>query len=155
MIRSITDLWIADDISMITVGNMPNGITSVARVFDALGSAGINIDMISYLPDQKDTTVVSFTVSDRDFAKTLEILGRFQKVLGDHATQVNAGNVKLTLHGEAMRDAPGVAAAVFGHLAQSMIEAKLITTSETEIAFLVDAKDADKAATVLRDGFGV
>lgn len=151
----ITDLWITDDVSMITVENMPNTIASIAKVFGALGQAGINIDMISYVPSQRDKCKVSFTISGRDFAKTLKILGDFQRILGDDATRVNSGNVKLTVSGEPMRDRPGVAASVFEVLAENSVEVKLITTSETEISFLVDEKDSDKAIGALKERFNV
>lgn len=151
--RTVTDLWINDDITLITVDRMPNGITSIARVFGALADEGINVDMISHVPQQKETISISFSVEGKDFAKTLQVLGRFQKVLGDDATQANAGNVKLTVHGDGMRNEPGVAANVFAILAENEIEVSVITTSETEISFLVDAQDCDKAIDAIKEKF--
>lgn len=153
--RAVTDLWIDDDVTLISVERMPNGIISIARVLGALADEGINVDMISHVPQQKETISLSFSVAGEDFAKTLRVLGKFQKVLGDDATQANAGNVKLTVHGEEMRHEPGVAAKVFALLAEKEIEVAMITTSETEISFLIDAKDCDKAVEALKAYFEV
>ena len=147
--NNTSKLYLNDDAAMITLNNLPRGTRSLSSVFGALAGAKINIDMISYVPQLKETTSVSFTISGGDFAKTLEILGKFQNKLGDAVTHVNSGNVKFTLHDEQMRDTPGVAAEVFGILAHHDIEVKLITTSEIEISFLVDEKDSDKVAEAL------
>lgn len=153
MQKEVTNLWIDDDVTLITVERMPNGITSIARVLGALAEEGINVDMISHVPQQKETISLSFSIAGKDFAKTLQVLGRFQKILGDDATQVNAGNIKLTVHGDAMRDIPGVAAKAFAVLAQNDIEVVVITTSEIEISFLIDQKDGDRAVDALREAF--
>ena len=153
--KQVTDLWISDDVTMVTVNNMPNGLLSVSRVFDALAKAGVNIDMISYVPTRGNTTSVSFSIDSCDFAKTMETLAGFQSKLGEDATQVNTGNMKLTLHGEAMREEVGVAASAFAALAAEGIDVKLITTSETEIALLIDECDSDRAVEVLNQKFSL
>ena len=75
MQKELTNLWIDDDITLITVERMPNGITSIARVLGALAKEGINVDMISHVPQQKETISLSFSIAGKDFSKTLQVLG--------------------------------------------------------------------------------
>lgn len=74
----ITGLTFYNDITLVTVYNLPNKTSSVAKLFSMLGEADINVDMISLNPSQGLSQTVSFSAMDDDRA-FLVIFARFQQ----------------------------------------------------------------------------
>ena len=54
-----------------------------------------------------------------------------------------------------MKNMPGVAARAFSALADEGVEIKLVTTSETEISYLIYEKDVDRARNAISGEFGL
>jgi aspartokinase len=155
MTKYITNGWISDDVVLVTIKKLPSDIGTIAGVFEALAAKDINVDMISQSPPGDSSADISFTVSEEDLSKTLEMLALFQKKSKEIKMDVNAGNTKIALYGDAMKNKPGVAASVFRTLAGTEIEVKLITTSEADISVLINSQDADKVTGKLAEVFDV
>lgn len=153
--KIITNLWIADDVSLVTIENMPNSIESIALVFDKMSEHGVNLDMISLVSSLAHTTGMSFTMSDEECAKALSVINGLQQDMPGIKVFVNAGNTKLSVYGEQMRNTPGACAQVFSVLAGHGIEVKMITTSEVDISVLIATEYADAAVAAVADRFGL
>ena len=143
----------AGDITLVTLSSLPSG-KAVSAVLTAFAEAGINVDMISQTAPQGGSVRLSFTVSDRDLAPALTILGRLS---GESrlSPEILPGNGKLAFYDPDMVSTPGVAAKVFSLLSVAEIQVMLVTTSDVDISILVSAHELSDALHVLRNAFGV
>jgi aspartate kinase len=66
-----------------------------------------------------------------------------------------AGVAKLSVVGIGMRSHSGVAARLFDCLGKGGINIQLISTSEIKIAVVIDGQDADRAAQLTHEEFGL
>ena len=131
-----------EDISLITLQNIPADIAFIADVFKKIAELGVDVDMISVSPVQSSRTSVSFTINDDDLITTLSYTSKLDD--GSVRSIVSSGNCKISINDEAMINCPGFAARVFELAADTQTELKLITTSECQISILVTKADFDE-----------
>ena len=135
-------LTVYDDVTLITLQNIPADISFVADVFKKIGSMGVDVDMISLSPIQSSRTSLSLTIKDDDLVKILSYTSKLDD--GSVRSIVSSGNCKISINDEAMINCPGFAARVFELAADTQTELKLITTSECQISILVTKADFDE-----------
>ena len=142
------DIVVSDDITLITLQNIPADINFVSDVFENIAAMDIDVDMISLSPVQSSMTSLSFTINDDDLMK---ILGYTSK-LNDGTIKpiVSSGNCKISINDPGMENCPGVAAKVFKSAAKVGTDIRLITTSETQISLLVTKSDFDSAYAAIQ-----
>ena len=102
-----------------------------------------------------NAAVITFTVSTDDLKKSLLVLEPLGKEIGARGVTAQDGIAKVSIVGVGMKSHPGVAADMFEMLAGNGINIQMISTSEIKISVVVDLKDADKAANVLHEKFGL
>ncbi|MBR2176224.1 MAG: hypothetical protein IJ861_04675 [Clostridia bacterium] len=136
-------ITVSDDITLITLQNIPADINFIAEVFEKTASMGVDVDMISLSPVQSSRTSLSFTIKDDDLVKILSYTSKLDD--GSVKSIVSSGNCKISINDPQMENCPGVAAKVFGRAAQSGTDIRLITTSEAQISLLVTKSDFDSA----------
>lgn len=156
MSKEISKIWVRDDVVLITIKNLPSDLANIVRIFEAFASRQINIDLINQTPQNSSAfTDLSFTISEADLSGALELVALFRQDRKDIKVDVSPGNTKITVYGEAMRDAPGFAAGLFRALCETGTEIRLITTSEIDISLLIPTQDEDKAIRKLNEVFDV
>ena len=96
---------------------------------------------------------ISFTVSRDDLAKTLELVEVACQALGASDVLHFANLAKVSIVGTGIQSTPGVAARMFGALAEPGINIESITTSEIRLTCLVHEDDAVRAAKSLHHAF--
>ncbi|MCG8501622.1 MAG: ACT domain-containing protein [Firmicutes bacterium] len=153
--KAITNISIMNDVTLITLDNIPNQLKIIADIFTAIANEDINIDMISQTAPYRGSLNISFTLPTDDLIKAINVLGKFKKEIPGMRADINSNNCKLSVYGDAMRDIPGVAAKFFALLEENEIPIKLITTSEVDISCLIYEKDVDKARTCVKETFGI
>lgn len=151
----ITDYTITEEVSLVTLTNIPFNTKLVSAVFTKIGVVGVNVDMISQTAPYKNSINLSFTISDNDFAKVLEVLGSIKKDVPDLTTVVNSNNCKISFYGEKMKAQTGVAAAIFRAMAKNEIDIVMITTSEVDVSILVNQKDLPVALESVKSEFSL
>ena len=94
------DIVVSDDITLITLQNIPADINFVSDVFENIAAMDIDVDMISLSPVQSSMTSLSFTINDDDLMK---ILGYTSK-LNDGSIKpiVSSGNFKISVNDPSM-----------------------------------------------------
>ena len=142
-----------DDVVLVTINNVKNTVHSVADIFVAIGEAEINVDMICQTAPYKDRINLSFTIDNKDLAKTLAAVGQIKKTEEALITEVNGGNTKVTIFSECLKTEWGIAARLFKALGEHNLHIKLITTSDVEISILVEQSDADDVMAILEKEF--
>src|SRR5919202_66402 len=133
-------------------GGMVGAPGTAARIFDTLARNHINIMMISQSPSESSISMV-VRKGDLDKATTtleLSLLGKVIKQIN-----VNDDVAVIAVVGSGMRGIKGVAAKVFGSVAQYGINVIMITqgSSELNLAFVVNDSDCEQAVRALHDEF--
>ncbi len=153
--KPVTNMSVTYNVALVTVDKLPNNINIISGIFNSIAEQKINIDMISQTPPYKGSISVSFSLPSEDLVKALGALNRFKKEVPGLTIEVDAGNTKLSIYGEEMKNLSGVAARLFTVLAANGIEIKLVTTSEVDISYLIYEKDVDKAIESIKEEFNI
>lgn len=142
-------ITVCDDITLITLQNIPADINFITEVFEKIAELGIDVDMISLSPVQSSLTSLSFTVKDDDLVKILSYTSKLND--GTIKPIVSSGNCKISINDAGMENCPGVAAKVFRRAASVNTDIRLITTSEAQISLLVTKSDFDSAFAAVQN----
>ncbi|HZQ64525.1 MAG TPA: aspartate kinase [Gaiellaceae bacterium] len=137
----------------LTILGVPDRPGVAARVFRALADAGVNIDMIVQNVSAQGLTDISFTLPKSDLAVAEPILTAACKAVGAAGFSQDSDIAKVSLIGAGMRTHPGVAADMFGALADAGINIEIISTSSIRISCVVRAADVDRAVQAVHDRF--
>lgn len=155
IMNGVSQITVTEDVSLITFHSVPYDFKLIAGIFTAFAKQDIDIDMISQTAPQGDQVSISFTVNGGDTVKVLEVAKGFRDRPNSIKPMVITGNVKLSLYGGEMRGMPGVAAAAMTAIAETNAQISLITTSESDISFLMTQTHLDEAIAALESKFGV
>lgn len=151
----ISQITTEENVTLITLDNIPANTQDIARIFSAIGKSRVNIDMISQTSPYKGSVNISFSLQDEDLFTVLKTLKSFKADYEDLRIDINSNNVKISLFGEGMKTTPGTAAKTMELLAQNDIDIQLITTSEVDISYLISAADKDKAVKCFKEYFNI
>ena len=141
------------DVSLITLHKIPNNIKVIARVFELVSQKDINVDMISQTAPYMDTVSISFSICEEDVSRVIEILGLLKQKAPDLKTDIVSNIAKIVVQGEEMKSSSGIASKVFTLLDELNADMASVTTSETEISFLVNESDASSVLEKLKAAF--
>lgn len=139
-------------ISVIGVEDKP-GIAF--RIFNTLAANNINVDIILQSVGREGTKDISFTVSEDELKRALEVLEEHKEALTIQEITYNAKVAKISVVGAGMMSNPGVAAKMFESLYNSRININMISTSEIRITVLIDEKDIEEAMNAVHEGFAL
>jgi len=139
----------------VTVSGVPDVPGSASRIFSAVSAANISVDMIVQNASDRNLTDISFTIHEADLSRAEELLAGVVNEIGAKRLSTESGVAKLSVVGIGMRSHSGVATRLFDCLGRSEINIQLISTSEIKIAVVIDGADADRAAQVTHETFGL
>lgn len=151
----VSNICVTYNVALVTVDKLPNNTKLISELFSTIAQRKINIDMISQAPPFRGSINISFSLPSDDLVNALSALNDFKKIAKDLRIEVDADNTKLQVFGEGMRNIPGVAARLFTLLANEGVEIKLVTTSETDISYLIYEKDVDKSINAIKSEYGI
>ncbi len=149
----VTGAALAKDESRITLVGVPDRPGVVRRIFGAIASANIVVDMIVQNIAIDGLTEVSFTVHDDDLEQTLLVAEEARLAVGATGLSHDPAVAKVSVVGLGMRTHTGVAREMFLALSEAGINIQMITTSEIKISVLVDRPSAVKALRVVHQTF--
>ena len=125
------------------------------RIFSTIARSNISVDMIVQSVSEHGTTDLSFTLHENDLPAATELLAPLVREVRAAGVITKAGVAKLSVVGIGMRSHSGVAARLFDCLGKGGINIQLISTSEIKIAVIIDGQDADRAAQLTHEEFGL
>ncbi|CAM5784997.1 aspartate kinase [Cellulomonas persica] len=139
----------------ITVVGVPDVPGKAARIFQVVGDAGVNIDMIVQNVSAAATglTDISFTLPALDGTAALSALTERQPDIGYQSLQFDDSIGKLSLVGAGMKSHPGVSAKLFAALADAGINIEMISTSEIRLSVVTRADELDDAVRAVHTAF--
>jgi 4-hydroxy-tetrahydrodipicolinate reductase len=149
----VTNLYVADNEVLITIGNIPAKMSVVTSLYGSLSNDDINIDMISQTLQPGDLMTISFSLFSRDLEKAEKII---KNLIGEYPTvfyRCDSDIAKITVEGPGMEQQSGVAYKFFACLEKDQITVKAVSTSETKISAIVNSADREAASSLLKDAF--
>jgi aspartate kinase len=131
---------------------VPDRPGAASALFAALADEHVNVDTIlQNVP--RETVELSFSVPKDDLPAARRALGRAREAIGDFQVDEIVDLGKVSLVGAGMRSHPGVAARMFGALADEDINVRLISTSPIKISCMIDRDRLDPAVQALHAAF--
>jgi aspartate kinase len=140
----------------VTLVAVPDQPGIAARIFKAIGDAGINVDMIVQNIGHgsgRPATDLSFTVDKPDLLKARKVIDGLKAEIsfGEVIATDNIG--KLSIVGVGMKSHTGVAGKMFDTLAREGVNIDMISTSEIKISVVVDLAKAEQAMKAVHAAF--
>src|SRR5436189_425214 len=139
----------------VTIDDVSDKPGIAATIFSTIARGNISVDMIVQSVSEHGTTDVSFTIHENDLPLTTKILAPVVADLNAAQLITKSGVAKLSVVGIGMRSHSGVAAKFFDCLGRGGINIQLISTSEIKIAVIIEGQDADRAARLAHEAFGL
>ena len=142
------------DEARVRVSGLPDHPGLVDRMFSALASRNLVVDMIAAGVDAGGLAEIGFTVIKGDLPATLVALGPIARVLGGTVSHSD-DHSKISLVGVGMRTHTGVAQAMFEALASASIGVHMVSTSDIKISALVAKADGLAALRAVHRAFAL
>jgi aspartate kinase len=140
--------------SRITLIGVPDAPGAAARIFQALAGANVNVDMIVQNEPSSagGRAEISFTVPREDLRVACAAL---EPLAGEAFAELHTHKEmgKVSIVGAGMRSHPGVAAKVFGVLAEEGVNIDMISTSPIKISCVIDRDRVEQAVQALHSAF--
>ena len=123
------------------------------KIFSLLAKNNVNVDIILQSIGRNETKDISFTVSQDDMAKAVEVMQENQEMIGFSSVEATDQVAKISIVGAGMANNAGVACKMFEALFSASINIHMISTSEIKVSVLVDERDAERAVQAIHDRF--
>jgi aspartate kinase len=151
---TLTGIAMVDDQALVTLRGVPDRPGFAAEMFDAIGKAGIFVDMIVQgVDDRDDRTSISLTVRENQLDECLQVAKQLAQVHRLDEVYGTKNIAKLTVSGIGLRSHTSVGTIMFRALAEAGINVLMINTSELQVNVVVDANNAANGLTALKQAF--
>lgn len=137
----------------ISIFGVPDKPGIAYRIFEAIGSAEISVDMIVQGIGRDGKANISFTIAKTDLEKTLQIVQQIGAELGVADIIADEKIAKVSVVGIGMKSHHSVAAKMFAALAEKNINVQMISTSEIKLSCVIDENDAEIAVRAVHNKF--
>ncbi len=133
--------------AVLALAHLPDRPGIAAMLFEALGAAGLNVDLIVQASHDGGSNDIAFTVPDADMEQAYQVCRTLIDELGAEGAMLTSepGMAKLSIAGAGIMGRPGVAARLFDTLARLGINLRLIATSEVKVSCVVEGSQGAKA----------
>jgi aspartate kinase len=143
------------DQAVLALAHVPDRPGVAARLFEALGAAGLNVDLIVQATHEGASNDIAFTVADPQLEEARRVCREVLAAMGADGAQLGAegGMAKLSISGAGIMGRPGVAARLFDTLARVGINLRLIATSEVKVSCVVEGSQGGRALRAAAEVF--
>ncbi|MFN9629811.1 MAG: aspartate kinase [Cyanobacteriota bacterium] len=141
--------------AVLALSDIPDRPGVAARLFEALGAAGLNVDLIVQSTHEGSSNDIAFTVAEEEREKANLVCRRLLEDLeaGGAKLTTEGGMAKISITGAGILGRPAVAARLFDTLARLGINLRLIATSEVKVSCVVDGPQGSKALRATAEAF--
>ena len=141
------------DVAVISIMEVPDVPGMSFKVFGALASRNINVDIILQSTGRGDNKDLIFTVPLGEAENAVEVLKENQPRFGGKEIKVEKNYAKVSVVGAGMQSNPGVASRMFEALFEANVNIHMISTSEIKISVIIDESEADRAVSAIHSVF--
>ena len=126
-----------------------------ATLFEALGAAGLNVDLIVQAIHEGASNDIAFTLAATEMEPARRVCQEVLAAMGADGALLTAeaGMAKLSIAGAGILGRPGVAARLFDTMARLGINLRLIATSEVKVSCVVDGQQGVRALRAAGEAF--
>jgi aspartate kinase len=149
----IEEIALDESQARVTVNAVPDVPGLAAQVFDEVAQSGVVVDMIVQNVGRGGRTNISFTMPQKDLAKSLQVSREQAEGLGCPPPDSSPKVAKLSVFGVGMKSHTSVASRLFAALAGEGINVDLISTTEVRVNVVVDGAKGKKAQAALLKEF--
>ncbi len=125
------------------------------KLFKDLAMAGESVDMIVQNVSHTRLTDISFTIAKGDCAKARKITKMVARKINSSDVLLDEDIARVSIVGVGMKSHHGVAAKMFGIMAENKINIEMISTSDISISCIIKKKFAEIAVKKLHEEFGL
>jgi aspartate kinase len=140
---------------LISLVGLPDQPGVISSLFTALSTAKVPVDMVVQNVGREGFANVSFTVAEDDLDAALKVARDIGNKFRARNVQHSAELSKVSIVGHGMQTHTGVAARMFGILAENGINIHVVTTSEIRVSVLIHGSRCAEAVEVIHRGFGL
>lgn len=152
MEKVIDSFSFEDNIIQIRLVNVPKHPRYIARIFEILAEAKVNLDMISQVMAE-DLMHLELTCDDQ-YQKELNIaIVALKEEFSDIEVALSKKYFKMAVGGKAMEDTPGAAAKIFSILGDNNIYFYQVSTSKRTVSFVIDKENKQLAIQKIQEAF--
>jgi len=152
--EAVRGIALDENIAKIGILKIPDQPGVAAKIFNALATESINVDMIVQSMHSKGSLAdMAFTVDRAEINKAVEVTEKIGKELNAEGVASDPDVCKVSIVGVGMVSQTGTAAKMFKSLSAEKINIQMISTSEIKISCVVKKEDGKKAVRVLHKAF--
>jgi len=142
------------DEAKISVLGVPDRPGIASQILGPVAEANIDVDVIIQNVSNDGRTDFSFTVPRSDYPRAMDLLEhKVRPAIGAADVRGDTRICKVSIVGIGMKSHSGVAARMFGALAEDGINIQMITTSEIKTSVVIDEKYMELAVRALHRAF--
>ena len=141
------------DEAQLTVSGVPDHPGIAANILGPVSEANIEVDMIVQNIGGEGLTDFTFTVHRSDYKRALDVLRCVSSQINAKNILGNEEIVKVSIVGVGMRSHAGIAAKMFGILAEEGINILMVSTSEIKVSVVIEESNLECAVRALHSGF--
>lgn len=151
---AVSGAALAKDEVRVFLENVPDRPGVSHRLFEAIASKNVAVDMLGQSVGNGGKACIGFTVLRNDLNATISTLQPIVTELGGSIAPAE-DVCKVSVVGTGMRSQTGVAEKMFEALATEGVNMKMITTGDIKISVLVDKADGTRALKAVHHAFGL
>ncbi len=150
----LSDISLSDNQARVTLSDVPDAPGLAAKVFDAVASAGVFVDMIVQSCDGfQGATSISFTIPRSQYEQCMEVVEGLKKQYEIRRVTGCREICKLSVRGIGLRSHTSVAIGMFDALASAGVNVEMINTSELSVNVVVASQHGQKGLASLKQKF--
>ncbi|MFN3926880.1 MAG: aspartate kinase [Pseudanabaenaceae cyanobacterium] len=150
--RFVEGITLDTDSAQIALLQVPDRPGIAAQVFEALATAGIDVNLIvQAVQEPAGVNDIAFTVSKPDAVLAQTIVSK----LGLGTVVADTEIAIVSILGVGIVGRPAIPAQMFTALAQAKVNILMISTSEIKVSCTIKAGDQERAVQALKQTFGV
>jgi aspartate kinase len=124
-------------VAKVILTRVPDRPGIAAAVFDAIGKAGINVDIIVQNVSHDGFTDLSFTIAEEDLSRSRPVLEEVAREVQAGQLVADTGIATVSVVGTAFLGTPGMFARIFDALSAQGINVEQITTSQIHVTVVI------------------
>ncbi len=124
-------------VAKVILTRVPDRPGIAAAVFDAIGKAGINVDIIVQNVSHDGFTDLSFTIAEEDLSRSRPVLEEVAREVQAGQVVADTGIATVSVVGTAFLGTPGMFARIFDALSAQGINVEQITTSQIHVTVII------------------
>ena len=143
------------DVAEVVIHNVPDSPGIAADIFGALGSAGLNVELVISSPGERSRANIAFAVREKDVEAAIKVLNGMKETLQFDSITSRSEIAILTLSWHMLSGQPGSGGRLFSALSKAGINIEAISTSLSSISCMVKVSQIDDAEKILKEEFDI